>query len=163
MKIYLYGRGEDKKITRQCEQVILEEGFPIVSELSEADLAIAPYLTRKISRKDRLQPTLGTLIFHPSLLPIHRGRDAIKWAFRLGETYSGATWFFADDGYDTGDICEMEVLRIRENERPRTFYEETVIPAGVRMLRTILTEWKAGVLPRRRIQQEEHATYEPPI
>jgi len=159
-RAYLF---EDKKapVIDACAGV-LSGCAVLVPTLPEADFAIAPLLTRKLSASDLSAPRLGVLIFHPSLLPIHRGPDAIKWAFRLGERYSGATWFWADKDLDTGDICEQEPLRIQPGESPREFYERAVIPASVRMLRFILEDLKAGVI-RRRPQIPEHATCEPPL
>lgn len=161
MRIYLYGDWADLIVGRAAEE-IERLGSVLVPATNEADVAMAPLLRRKISNKEINAPRLGTLIFHPSLLPVHRGRDAIRWAFFEKEKYSGATWFWADDGYDTGDICEQEVLLIRNGETPRQFYERAVIPSALRMLRFIVADLDAGIV-RKRPQIEENATYEPPF
>ena len=122
-------------------------------------MAVAPLLTRFLSPGEIQAPGMGPLVFHPSLLPRHRGADSIKWAFRLGETYTGVTWFWPDAGVDTGDICEQEVVAIRPGERPGAFYARAVIPAAVRTLERALADIAAG-RPRRIPQVEEYATYE---
>ncbi|MDR2885617.1 MAG: formyl transferase, partial [Rikenellaceae bacterium] len=71
------------------------------------DLAIAPLLTRIIPTGELDEPVHGTLVFHPSPLPYGRGASAIKWAYRRSEPVTAATWFWADNGIDTGDICEQ--------------------------------------------------------
>lgn len=142
--------------------VLREHGAHIAEDEREADLAIAPLLTKKLPPERMSAPALGTLIFHPSLLPRHRGRDAIRWAFRLKETYTGATWFWAAEELDAGDICESEVLAIRDGERPRDFYARAVIPSAVRMLGYIVDDMSRGIV-RRRPQDHDSATYEPPI
>lgn len=159
LAVYIYGTAASKAYT-DAMIVCLEKGVRLADGPYTSDLAIAPLLTRKLSTLEIHAPTVGTLIFHPSLLPRHRGRDAIKWAYKCGETYSGATWFWADEGYDTGDICEQEVLEIAG--RPREFYENDILPSMQRMLGFILDDIRLGRV-RRRPQQHEHATYEPPL
>ena len=164
MKVYIYGydtKGENPLVIAECAAELARLGCRIVDTPEEADVAVAPLLTRKITDTEILMPRLGTLIFHPSLLPRHRGRDAIKWAYRQDEKYTGGTWFWPDSGYDTGDVCEQEVVAIGD-KRPRDFYEQEVIPLCVKLLRYVISDLKAGII-RRRPQNEMAATYEPPI
>lgn len=162
MNIFVYG-SQDVPIIKECAELIKKtEGFDICNVLEEADIAIAPLLQKIIREHEINTPKFGTLIFHPSLLPRHRGSDAIKWTYRMGEKYTGVTWFWADEGIDTGPICEMEVLSIKEGEKPGEFYFRAVIPAAVRLLQFILSDLKAGII-RKRPQIEENATYEKPI
>jgi methionyl-tRNA formyltransferase len=123
------------------------------------DLAIAPLLTRIIPAGELEEPIHGTLIFHPSPLPYGRGASAIKWAYRRGEPVTAATWFWANDGIDTGDICEQEIVRIDHDIRPRDFYERDVIPAMIRTLGRALDDIAHGRI-RRVPQIERHATYD---
>ncbi len=165
MKVYIYGADiiPAPPIVSACRRVIEETpGCSVTKNLQRSDLAIAPLLTRFLTLHEIYMPYQGTLVFHPSLLPRHRGADAIKWAYRLGESYTGATWFWPDEGVDTGDICEQEVLAIPVGAPPRVFYERTVIPAAARMLERILADIKRGIV-RRIPQREESATYEPKI
>jgi methionyl-tRNA formyltransferase len=149
-------------IVSACATLLENKDQSLVPGLSGADAGIAPLLTQKLTQDDIAKTKHGVLIFHPSLLPRHRGRDSIKWAFKLGESYTGATWFWATEGLDTGDICEQEVLAILPDERPREFYERAVIPSALRMLGFIVDDLRRGVV-RRRPQQHENATFEPGI
>ena len=47
---------------------------------------------------------LGVIGYHPSLLPYNKGRHPLIWAKVLGLSKSGSTFFFMDEGADTGDI-----------------------------------------------------------
>ena len=48
---------------------------------------------------------------HPSLLPKHRGADAAAQALAAGETTTGCTVHYVDEGVDTGEIiAQREVL-----------------------------------------------------
>ena len=163
MKVYVYGINTlpTAPVVDRCIEELERLDCRIVGTPDKADVAVAPFLQRKVVSDELRKPRFGTLIFHPSLLPRHRGRDAIRWAYHLDEKYTGATWFWADSGLDTGDICEQEVVRIGD-KRPRDFYEQDIIPVAVRLLRYAILDLKAGVV-RRRPQNEAAATYEPPL
>ncbi|HBT77628.1 MAG TPA: formyl transferase [Planctomycetaceae bacterium] len=161
MKIFVheYVRAKIALVVVRCVAELKELGCEIVWTLGDADVAVAPLLQRKISDEELAKLKLGTLIFHPSLLPRHRGRDAIRWAYHLEEKFTGATWFWADSGLDTGDICEQEVVAI-DGKRPRDFYEQDIIPVAVRLLRYVILDLQAGIM-RRRPQNQSAATCEP--
>lgn len=132
---------------------VWEEGFFM------CHLAIGPLLTEKIPEDELNEPVYGTLVFHPSPLPYGRGASSIRWAYKRGEPITAATWFWADSGYDTGDICEQEIIRIDYNVRPRVFYENEVIPAMLRTLGRCLDGLEKGIF-RRIPQIGKYATYD---
>ena len=102
---------------------------------------------------------MGTLIFHPSPLPYGRGASSIRWAYRRKEPIAAATWFWADNGLDTGDICEQEIIKIDYSLRPREFYEQEIIPAMRRTLERCLNNLQMGI--KRRVPQvEKYATFD---
>ena len=130
-----------------------------VAQNSMSHVAIAPLLTHKITLEEINSPLLGTLIFHPSPLPYGRGASAIRWAYRRKEPVTAATWFWANDKLDAGDICEQEIVKIDYNIRPKEFYEKHIIPAMTRTLERVLNDIQKGV--KRQIKQvEEYATYD---
>ncbi|MDX9747402.1 MAG: formyltransferase family protein [Paludibacter sp.] len=116
-------------------------------------IAVAPLLTTKLSNEEINRPMLGTLIFHPSPLPWGRGASSIKWAYRRREPITAATWFWANDKYDSGDICEQEILTIDYSLSPREYYNAHVIPALARTLTRALAAIERGHI--RRIPQIE--------
>ena len=164
MTVYIYGyddKGDMPMVIATCAKEVQGLGHRIVWKLSEADVAVAPLLQVRITDAELSQPKYGVLVFHPSLLPRHRGRDAIKWAYNLNETYTGATWFWANNEIDGGDICEQAVIAIGD-KKPREFYETVVIPVAVQLLHYALLDLASGII-RRRPQNESAATYEPPF
>ena len=162
MKVIILGE-PDTRAFISAISVVLEAGHEIVNDYSwSPDVAIAPLLTVKIPDYTLHLPRLGTLIFHPSPLPYGRGASSIKWAYKRVEPITAATWFWADSGLDTGDICEQEIIRIDHSKRPRDFYEQDVIPAMVRTLERCLSGIEKGNI-RRIKQQHQYATYDPII
>ena len=154
---YLYdGAGE---FGNQCVDVCEATGLARVTAPEAATFAVAPKLTKVLSRHDWSAPLLGTLIFHPSILPYHRGPDAIRWAVALRERVSGVTWFWADDGLDTGPICEQEPVLLAPGESPGRAYHTRFVPAGLRAFERAVNGISTGQ-PRRVPQDPNLASYE---
>jgi methionyl-tRNA formyltransferase len=150
--------GEKGKAYDAAHKVIVSLGYRI-TENGLSHLAVAPLLTKKITTTEINAPLMGTLIFHPSPLPYGRGASAIRWAFRRKEPVTAATWFWANDKLDAGDICEQEIIKIDYDIRPREFYEQHIIPAMARTLERALNDIEKGV--KRQIKQiEKYATYD---
>lgn len=154
---------KDTTAYREAERVVKSLGAAVWDETYYyTDVIIAPLLTRKIGDKELKEPRIGTLIFHPSPLPYGRGASSIRWAYRRKETITAATWFWADSGWDTGDICEQEIIKIDLELRPRDFYEREVIPAMVRTLERCLKNLQVGIY-RRVPQLNKYATFDPKL
>jgi len=61
-------------------------------------------------------PPLGCINVHPSLLPRYRGAAPINWTLIHGETRTGVTIMYMDEGLDTGDILLQEETPIPPEE-----------------------------------------------
>ena len=159
MKIKILGK-QDTQAYELAHETVAKLGHSFCVNGCDADLAIAPLLTEKLSYDEISAPLRGTLIFHPSPLPYGRGAASIKWAYRRREPITAATWFWANDGkMDSGDICEMEIVKIDYNLSPREFYETHVLPASVRTLERALRAIAEGY--RRRVPQvEEYSSFD---
>lgn len=156
MKIHVIGDISLPAVS-QSLKLCKENGFEITGHTG-CDIAIAPYLAYKLTAELEL-PKIGTLVFHPSLLPTRRGGSAIKWAYKFGDNITGVTWFWADKWLDGGDICSQEAFPINKNNSPREHYNSMVLPAMQRTLQTALDEFKIGYF-RRVAQVNENATFE---
>lgn len=148
---------------KKAEHVVKSLGHAVWNEsYFYVDIAIAPLLLHKISHEECQEPRLGTLVFHPSPLPYGRGASAIRWAYRRKEPITAATWFWADEGLDTGDICEQEVVKINYDMIPREFYEKEILPALERTLKRCLNNLQMGI-QRRVPQVNRYATFDPKL
>ena len=67
---------------------------------------------------------MGVVGFHPAKLPFNRGRHPIIWALALGLEETAATFFFMDEGADSGPILSQEVVTIDYSDDARTLYNK---------------------------------------
>ena len=61
-------------------------------------------------------PRIGTIGFHPSKLPMDRGRSVLAWQIADGYTSSALTMFFYNEIPDGGDIIGQDLFTIEEND-----------------------------------------------
>ena len=64
--------------------------------------------------------------FHPAKLPMNRGRHPLIWALALGLKESASTFFFMDEGADTGDILSQVDFEISYQDDARNLYDKVV-------------------------------------
>ena len=125
------------------------------------DLAMLAFVTDIVSERLLDIPLLGTICYHPSLLPRHRGASAINWAIIMGDTRTGLTIFWVDKGIDTGPILLQREIEIGPNDTTGSLYFSTLFPMGVDAMIEAVELIKKGKAPRIP-QDDSKATYEPP-
>ncbi len=125
------------------------------------DLQVMAFVTLVVPKAFLDMPTHGTIQYHPSLLPRHRGRSSINWPIIMGETETGLSIFWPDDGLDTGDVLLQKTTPIGPDDTLGSVYFERLFPLGVEALCEAVDLVKAGTAPRVR-QDEAAATYEGP-
>ena len=76
---------------------------------------------------------LGVVGFHPALLPNNRGRHPLIWAKVLGLKESGNTFFFMDEGADTGDILSQKSFEILPQDDAAVLYQKMTDVAMVQI------------------------------
>jgi len=127
----------------------------------QPDLAILAFVTGIIPEKLLTVPSLGTICYHPSILPRHRGASAINWAIIQGDTRTGLTILWVDKGIDTGPILLQKEVEISPDETTGSLYFNTLFAMGVNAMVEAVELIKKGKAPRIP-QDESKATYEPP-
>jgi len=126
------------------------------------DLCVMAFVTEKIPLDALRCPTLGTIEYHPSLLPRHRGSSSLNWTIINGEALTGVTIFWVDEGMDTGPILLQKEVDVSPEDTVGSLYFNKLFPLGVEALVEALRLIQDGKAPR--IPQDESlATYEPPI
>jgi len=123
------------------------------------DLNIMAYVTDILPESILNHPRLGSIQYHPSLLPKHRGGSAINWAIINGETKTGVTIFWPDKGIDTGPILLQKEVEISPDDTMGSLYFNKLSPSGVEALMESIELIKKGIAPRIP-QDESQASYE---
>ena len=126
-----------------------------------ADLAILAFVTQIVPPAVFEAPRLGSICFHPSLLPKYRGASAINWALIRGETVTGLTLFWVDEGIDTGPILLQKEVPVGTDDTTGSVYFNKIFPLGVEAIGAAVDLIKAGNPPRI-AQDESKANYDPP-
>ncbi|MBI4678517.1 MAG: methionyl-tRNA formyltransferase [Elusimicrobia bacterium] len=112
-----------------------------------ADLAVA-VAYGKLLKKDALElPRMGTLNVHFSLLPRCRGAAPVQWSLARGETRTGVTVFWLDEGLDTGPIAASRALDIGPDEDAAQLFER-LVRLGRDLLAETVAEAAAGTARR---------------
>jgi methionyl-tRNA formyltransferase len=125
------------------------------------DLAILGFVTDILPERLIAVPLLGTICYHPSLLPRHRGASGINWAIIQGDTRTGLTIFWVDKGIDTGPILLQKEVKIRCEDTTGSLYFNSLFPMGIEAIVEAVGLIRKGEAPRIP-QDESKATYEPP-
>jgi methionyl-tRNA formyltransferase len=126
------------------------------------DLIMTAHSHDFIGRKTRLRAAIGAIGYHPSLLPVHRGRDAVRWAVRLRERITGGSVYWLNDTVDGGPIAAQEHVFIRPDDDARELWTRDLSPLGIKLFRKVLCDICAGKLVRIP-QDHELATWEPAV
>lgn len=126
-----------------------------------ADLCVMAFVTDIIPNEVLEYPAKGTIQYHPSLLPLHRGSSAMNWPIINGETETGLSIFWPDQGIDTGPILLQKTTPIGPDQTMGDLYFNNLFPMGVDALAESVALVAAGKAPR---IEQDHAlsTYEPP-
>lgn len=102
-------------------------------------------------------PRLGVIGSHPSLLPEGRGRHPLIWALALGLRETGLSFFWADEGADSGDILWQRPFSITPEDDAATLYRK-ISNLAETAISEFLPQLAAGTAPRRK-QDSSRATY----
>ena len=129
-------------------------------EAANADLHVLAFVTLFVPVDICDFPTHGTIVYHPSLLPLHRGASAINWTIISGDSHAGFTIFYADEGLDTGDIVLQRSFKIGENDTISSLYRDTLFPEGIVGISEAVRAIEDGTADR--IVQTERDNMEPP-
>ena len=127
------------------------------------DILLAAHCHHFIPLHARDMARIGTFGYHPSLLPVHRGRDAIPWALRFRERVTGGSVYWMDDGADTGPIAYQEHVFIRPDDTPLSLWIEHLFPLGIRLFGRLLDDAASGTPIPSTPQDDSVATWEPSL
>jgi len=124
-----------------------------------ADLGIMAYVLQFAPGSLVRIPRLGTIQYHPSLLPKYRGPSSINWPIIRGDTRTGLTIFRPTEGLDEGPIVLQRECDIGPDETLGDVYFNKLYPMGVKAMLEATDLVLAGK-HRETVQDESQASYE---
>lgn len=150
------------------KEYALEKGFEVNQPASwndpavweklkshNADLCVMAYVTLLVPEEALSIPTHGSIQFHPSLLPLHKGPSSINWPIIFGEQKTGLSIFWPDSGLDTGPILVQREVEIGPEDTLGSLYFNSLYPMGVDAILEAVDKVKTGTAPR--IKQDPNA------
>lgn len=140
---------------------VVDEEVVAEYESTKPDLNVMAFVTQIIPTRVLEYPAQKTIQYHPSILPRHRGRSAINHAILQGDTMTGVTIFWVDEGIDTGPILLQRSCPVGPDATLNEVYREYLFPLGVEAMSEAVRLVEAGQAPRH-VQNEDDMTYEGP-
>jgi len=123
------------------------------------DLGIMAYVLQFAPDSFVKGPRLGTIQYHPSLLPRYRGPSSINWPIIRGDTRTGLTIFRPTEGLDEGPVVLQKECEIGPDETLGDVYFNKLFPMGVQAMLEAADLVFAGK-HRETAQDESRASYE---
>jgi methionyl-tRNA formyltransferase len=111
-------------------------GAPALQAIAEmdADIGIMAYVVQFVPQEFVSTPRFGTIQYHPSLLPRHRGPSSINWPIIGGDAQTGLSIFRPTDGLDEGPIILQKRVPIAPDDTLGSIYFDHLFPLGVAAL-----------------------------
>ncbi|MCP4872819.1 MAG: methionyl-tRNA formyltransferase [Proteobacteria bacterium] len=133
--------------------------FPESIEALDLDLAVVIAYGRILTTRLLEAPRFGCVNVHASLLPAYRGAGPIQWAIIRGETETGITTMWMEEGLDTGPMLLRRAIPIGDEDTAGTLGGK-LSQLGADLLVETVQTLKAGALTATQ-QSEEGLSHAP--
>jgi methionyl-tRNA formyltransferase len=143
------------------KELALERGLPVFQPESykdpevwkqlathESDLCVMAYVLLFVPEEALNVPKYGSIQYHPSLLPWHKGPSSINWPIIMGKKKTGLSIFWPDNGLDTGPILLQKEVDIEPDDTLGSVYFNKLYPLGVEAMMESIELVRAGNPPR---------------
>ena len=127
----------------------LEELAPEMIVVAAYGKILPPYIIE--------YPKYGCINAHASILPKYRGASPIQRAIMAGDSETGVTAMYMDNGLDTGDIILCEKIAIEEDDNFEVVHDK-LAKAGSKAILEVIKLAKLGTI-QRTPQNGEESTY----
>ena len=154
------------------KEFALEKGLPVHQPESyknpdvweqlashDADLCVMAYVLLFVPEEALNVPKYGSIQYHPSLLPWHKGPSSINWPIIMGKKKTGLSIFWPDNGLDTGPILLQKEVDIGPDDTLGSVYFDKLFPLGVEAMMEAIELVREGKAPKR-VQDPEAGSYE---
>lgn len=146
----------------------LKHGVPIVSDgerlVSDmipdgTELIVSAHSHWIISQKCLDKCIHGGIGFHPSMLPRHRGQDAVRWTIHMGDAIAGGTVYRLTDKCDGGAILAQQPVFVKPGWDYHDLWR-AIFPVGIQLTTEAVAAIECGRATETE-QDEDCATWEP--
>ncbi len=154
------------------KELALEKGLPVFQPESyrnpevweqlashESDLCVMAYVLLFVPEEALNVPKYGSIQYHPSLLPWHKGPSSINWPIIMGKEKTGLSIFWPDNGLDTGPILLQKEVDIGPDDTLGSVYFNKLYPLGVEAMMESIELVRDGKAPRE-VQDSDDGSYE---
>lgn len=113
------------------------------------DLLIAAHAHWLVPTELR-QQFVWSIGYHPSLLPLYRGRSAIEATIAAGDQVTGGTVYHLNDKFDAGAVAFQDWCFVGPDNDPTSLWQRRLAPLGLKLLALAVRHLEAhGSLPIR--------------
>ena len=134
-----------------------DEAFDTLLKKIDPEIVIVAAYGKILPKSVIDYPKYGCINVHGSLLPKYRGAAPIQRALIDGESVTGITIMYMDEGLDTGDMLSKIELQITEDDDAQTLFDK-MSKAGAELLLSTLPDIIDGKIKPEK-QDESLATY----
>jgi methionyl-tRNA formyltransferase len=160
------GRPDPLRVAAEARGVTVHQ-FPKLTDpaaleamrAANVQVGVMAYVTQFVPQDFCNIPQFGTIQFHPSLLPLHRGASSMSWSIILGRKETGFSVFRPTDGLDEGPVILTRAVPIEDEDTLGSLYFGKIFPMGVAGLVEVADLVVAGKAPAI-AQYEPNAGYE---
>lgn len=104
------------------------------------DLIVTAHSHDFVGRATRDRAKWGAVGYHPSLLPRHRGRDAVRWAIKMNDPVTGGSIYWLNEVMDGGPIALQKWCWIEPGETAEDLWRNKLFSIGVELFDEVLSD-----------------------
>lgn len=138
-------------------KTLRDEAFDAFLREKDPDIIIVAAYGKILPKSVIDYPKYGCINVHGSLLPKYRGAAPVQRCLINGETETGNTIMYMDEGLDTGDIIAQSIVHISIDDNAETLFEKMAV-SGAELLISTLPNIISGSITREK-QNDDDATY----
>lgn len=104
------------------------------SDVPDCDVIICAHAHVKLAPCALMKPRHGAIGYHPSLLPLYRGKNAVADALAERQKVIGGSVYLLDDGWDTGPVLLQDWDFVQEGDNAASIWRRVLAPMGLELL-----------------------------
>lgn len=128
-------------------QTLRDEAFMTLLEQLQPELIVVAAYGKILPPAVLQYPRLGCINVHGSLLPRWRGAAPVQRAIMAGDTQTGITIMYMEEGLDTGDMLNTRPVAIEETDNAGTLFDKMAQSGAELLIQTIPALEQSSLTP----------------